>query len=255
MNAAYARSGIADDARPAKAELLDQIARKLLGARLGNLEIHAFGLRTHTVPKPIELPGKTVEDAVGHRAVRLDGHARMDEIVVAPYRAAPCVEDLLLGLERLVECEPPLAVAMVPEDRLVADDEVGSQLLCLLDDLGRRPDAGHDARALLVHAAIQHLVARADRIDGLPIAEDVEPAAIVLAPLDNLANKHGFNPFDLVELQMSPSSCMATTSPSWLAGSVVLVAASLTGSRACPMATETSAIWKMERSFSESPKA
>ena len=78
---------------------------------------------------------------------------------------------------------------MVPKERLVRNDEVGTELLSLADDVCRCPNAGNDTRAFLVNVAVEHLVACGGLVDGA-IAHHIVAAAIVLYVLDNFADEH-----------------------------------------------------------------
>ncbi len=115
----------------------------------------------------------------------------MNVVVAAPDRPSPLVQQAELCLERGVVDQHIPAVAVVPEQGLMRDDEVCPQLPCVPDDVDRWPDTRHDARALHAETvfSVRDAVSR-----GIGVYRQAgvkrKVAAVRNDPLDGLSYQH-----------------------------------------------------------------
>ena len=78
---------------------------------------------------------------------------------------------------------------MVPEQRLMRDNQVCSAAHCSTNYLGSRPDAGHDSRTLLLRRAIGNLVSSGRLVNQLTRPRG-NPQAVPLHGNNDLINAH-----------------------------------------------------------------
>ena len=188
VNPPHERGGIPCDPRTVEAQVAHELLRQLHTGSPRNLKVTTTDNVSHSAALPPHLPGKAVEDTVDHCAV-VDGNARVNVVMAAPDRATPCVKQRLLLSISPGPANHVLVVAVVPEQRLVRDDEICITAHCLANDVNSRPDAGHDPRAFLIRHAVGNLVTSGCLVDLLTRPWR-NPQAVSLHSSNYLINAH-----------------------------------------------------------------
>ena len=117
--------------------------------------------------------------------------------MITPDNHAGFLQQLLLSQESLVlrSFQPVRMITMIPKQRFMRDDQIGSAGVSLADHINRSITSRHNPRAFLIRISIQNLIPSCRFVDRFPSDRS---AMVLLHFLNNFTYFHNEPPACIV---------------------------------------------------------